>query len=777
MMNDKHLNINLNQKIMKTFKEKIIYLFFLGIFSFFLTGCNNGPEGEIIFLENDKMELGFDKKTGSLIVFKDIVNSHNYLDENTSPESLWEIQLVNGSEIETIDIAASSKFQFSKRNNSLVLTWKNFSGRKNKDFKVKAVVTLEEDKALSSWKISVNGTEGETLNRVIFPKIAGIKDLGDEYLAVPTWQGNLVKNPRSILSERKSEVKSFNYGYPGPLSLQCVTLYDSKVCGFYASSNDTLAYRKEFSFTLDTQDNLTYQINNFPALDPELDSYEPPYEAIIGSFKGDWITAAELYREWGTKQRWSKESRFKNKLVAPWLEETAIWVWNRGKSDNVLVPAADLKQRLGLPVNVFWHWWHGCSYDDGFPEYVPPREGKESFVKAMKTANDKGVRAIVYMNSYQWGDSTKSWKDENASLWAVKDFNGNLRSHVFNIFTGKSLTNMCMATQFWKDKYSSLSDSCINTYHTNGVYMDQACQNKLCYDPTHGHPIGGGNYWVENFSTLTDMIRSKIPQNNPIALAGEGCGEAWIPILDAMLTLQVSRERYAGVGPVETIPFFQAVYHEYAISYGSYSSLIVPPYDELWPKEFAPKDPLKLLSKDFNKQYLMEQAKSFVWGMQPTLANYQSFLASKRKDEIDYLMNLAKVRYKGLKYLLYGKFMRSPDIDIPEKEINISRLSIYAGKRGESVTAFHKTVPVIYTGTWKSEDNQVGIALASISDDPQKVSFTMNSKDYELPPSGEIYIIDIEGRKKLTDYSNDKIEVNYTIPDKGLCIVELVPNK
>ena len=66
-----------------------------------------------------------------------------------------------------------------------------------------------------------------------------------------------------------------------------------------------------------------------------------------------------------------------------------------------------------------------------------------------------------------------------------------------------------------------------------------------------------------------------------IVLAGEGCGEAWLPYLDLMLTLQVSRERYSPPNdPWEVIPFFQAVYHPYAVTYGSYSSLTMPPYDE-----------------------------------------------------------------------------------------------------------------------------------------------------------------------------------------------------
>ena len=117
---------------------------------------------------------------------------------------------------------------------------------------------------------------------------------------------------------------------------------------------------------------------------------------------------------------------------------------------------------------------------------------------------------------------------------------------------------------------------------------------------------------------------------------------------------------------------------------------LTPPYDELWPKEFAPENPKQLLDKDFNKQFLMEQARSFVWGMQPTIANYQSFLPSERKEEVNYLINLAKVRYRGLKYLLHGEFQRPPEIKFPEEELKASTLSIYAGREEGSVTTFKK---------------------------------------------------------------------------------------
>ncbi len=232
------------------------------------------------------------------------------------------------------------------------------------------------------------------------------------------------------------------------------------------------------------------------------------------------------------------------------------------------------------------------------------------------------------MNHFQWGNSTESWKKENAISYAAKDAEGNVKSTMYNKFTGNELTRMCIATQFWKDKYAALCDSAVNTYNTSGVYMDQACRSRLCFDESHGHPIGGGNYWVQHFGKLTDQIRSKIAKTNNSVLAGEDCGETFLPYLDLMMTLQVSRERYSGVSSTETIPFFQAVYHQYGITYGSYSSLVTPPFEELWPKEHAPDLQEQPLDDVFDQQFLMEQARGFVWGMQPTFANYHEFLKS-----------------------------------------------------------------------------------------------------------------------------------------------------
>lgn len=754
--------------------KKYFLLAFFPCFIFLFTQCSSNLDSkEIVSVENGKIKLGFEKGTGKFVSFSDLNNTFEFVERSVVAQLPWKMN-IHSSSTGTGNLQIKPlKFSISKPNSlTLLLKWEKFEGQK--ELSVLVRVRLDENKALSYWNIRIEGMKDILLENLEFPRIDGIKDMGNEELATSTWMGSLIKNPRTVLADSKAKIKQMRWYYPGNMSMQLMALYNPGVNGLYASCNDTLSYAKDFSLTLDSLNTLKYSIVNYPGLNT-LKSYNTDYEAIVGSFKGDWITAAEMYREWGTKQSWCNNSRLKKGLRPAWLDSTALWVWNRGKSENVLKPATALKKELGLPVNVFWHWWHNCSYDEYFPEYFPPREGKTSFMKAISSAQKEGVRAIVYMNSFQWGDSTKSWKAENAQPYSVKDINGKMRSHVYNIFTGNSLTPMCMATEFWRNKYSSLCDSAVNSYHTNGVYMDQACLNMMCYDKGHGHSLGGGNYWVENFGKLTDQIRSKLSDKTQPMLAGEGSGENWIPYLDAFLTLPVSVERYAGVGKSETIPFFQAVYHQYAVTYGSYSSLVTPPYDELWPKKFAPAETERSLSKEFNKQFLMEQARSFVWGLQPTIANYHTFLNSERKEEIDYLKEMVGLRYHALKYLLSGEFCRSPRIESPEEEIQISKLSIYAGREGKSVTTFRKKVPLLYSGTWRASDKNIGIALAGIGDQSLPVDFNLNAAEYDLSLKGEIYITTVKGRELLGSYSDGVAHVKFLLPPKGLCFIEFIP--
>lgn len=754
---------------------KLVFIFVVQTVAF----CNCSSminDTSNLIIENSKLRLIFNHETGALISFYNKEHAFELV-ENSINNLPWSMSYSKANS-DIIDKLQPRNFSFQQNEfNDNVLIWDDFEY--SQKMKVQITINLDVERSESFWNIEVLGLE-ETHNdfkiaSLQFPIINGIKDLKNEKLVLPNWMGSLVDNPRKSFEYRKK----LSWNYPGTLSSQLLALYsDSTNNGIFISNNDSLSYTKDFAVELDELNDMTnIYIDNYVHDSFYVDRLTFNFQGIIGTFNGDWITMAEIYKKLIANQKWIRESRFKNGLTPKWLENTAVWVWNRGKSDNVLKEAIALKRELGLPVSVFWHWWHNSSYDDDFPKYLPPREGEDQFIKAVEDAQKEGVNCHVYMNSRQWGDATDEWISGEILPYTVKDKNGNINSHNYNIFSGKSLISMCVGTEFWKEHYSTLCDSVVNYYSTNGVYMDQTCQSLICYDKSHGHSIGGGNFWVKHSGEMISMIRNKSGTDKKPIFTGEGSGESWLPHLDAFLTLQVSRERYAGVDDVETIPFFQAVFHEYGISFGNYSSLVTPPYDELWPQEFAPDNTESLLDSIYNLQFLMEQARSLVWGMQPTIANYHSFLEDDRKNEMEYFHELIRLRYSALKYLLRGEFRRTPTHDVPFRTIDISKLSIYAGRKGETVTTFKKSVPLLYSGSWQAKDNDLGIVFASISNEEIPIKLNFEANTYNLPREGYIYINKEGSKQLLSSYTNNEIVVDAIIDPFGLVFIEVTPSE
>ncbi len=694
---------------------------------------------DVVRLENPMLTLGFDRATGQVVELRDSASNQNF-GSATEAGGLWRLEW-SGPPARALCPGDARAFRIERlrgRERGLRLIWSQFGFADASDLRVEVTVRLDRKLALSRWQLAVNGPGEQPIERILFPRVLGLPRLERERLAVPFWAGLLARNPREVFASSSSRGVRREYDYPGHCSMQCLAFYSEAGPGLYLACDDTAGYRKAFAAFSQggaraarqpdggsdagqmPEDNGTSDLNLEIAHLPERQDgtalrYALPYSALLGTFRGDWFDAAEIYRAWATNQVWARDSRWKRGAVPSWIAGTGVWVWNRGRSPGVLEPAAALQSELGLPVSVFWHWWHGCAYDTGFPEYLPPREGDAAFAAALERAHQREVRALVYMNQRLWGMTTASWTNESAATYAVKASDGQVRPEVYNMFTKLPCATMCLGTEFWRAKYAGVAAEAFNRLGVDGIYMDQACSSLACFDPQHGHPPGGGTYWMSGFKALAADIRQRCAARGSVALAGEGCAENWLPHLDLMLALDVSRERYAAPDGWEPIPLFHAVYHGYGIFYGNYSSLTMPPYDDLWPAEFAPQEPLKLLDRRFSRQFYLEQARSFVWGQQPTIANFQPSQLRERPQEVGYVIQLARLRELALEHLRDGTMLPPPRVDAPHAEIPISRLSIYAGQQ-ETLKEYRTTVPLVLASAWRAADGQIAIAVASLAD-------------------------------------------------------------
>ena len=346
-----------------------------------------------------------------------------------------------------------------------------------------------------------------------------------------------------------------------------------------------------------------------------------------------------------------------------------------------------------------------------------------------------------YMNSFQWGGATKSFREKGVERYVARKADGSTLAHIYNKFTGNPLVPVCITQEFWRETYSGLCDSLINGYGCSGVYMDQSCNNYLCYNAEHGHTVGGGNYWVKSHQRLIERIREKTAEQNPV-LTGEGSGEDWIGHLDGFLTLEGSRERMRGAKASDIVPLFNAVYHGYAICFGNLSGLTYPPYDDCWPKEYRSPDTETLLPNKYSMQMRMEQARTFVWGTQPMISNYHPFVRKGRPTEMRYFAELVTKRKQYKEYLQYGTMMRPPKMENEyAKEVDMVQMTIYSYKtEGTNIFPFKKRVPTLYSSAWRNNEGNILLAFTNINEEAKALSFTIDLNEMGLNDSYTLYI-------------------------------------
>jgi len=729
-----------------------------------------------IELNDAALRLSFSSTDGHVVALRDWTN-RQLAGVLADSVGLWALDIADGERITGIRAADATRF-VSRRINprTLEMTWSGFKRTSIPPLRVIATVQLRTD-STAAWRIRLEGTRGAHVERVHFPRLTGITTFAArEELAVPSWMGQRARNPLALLSNANGSSKRIEFAYPGATSMQVISLSNSAQGGLYFAADDSLAYRKSFALWGESESRAGYDMVHVLADPGTAKTYAPSYAALIGVVPGDWLTAVQRYRTWGTKQSWARQSRLRSGITPAWMRNTGIWEWNRGTSDVVLEPATLLQREAGLPVSVFWHWWHNGPYDTSFPDYLPPREGAAPFTAAVKKAHAEGLHAIVYMNQRLWCKNTPSWTREKAERWAVREHNGTVREETYNVFDPQPCATMDIATPFWRMKYAGIADTVIKQYGIDGIYMDQAVLSLIDWSKDHGHPVGGGNYWMQGFRTLARDLRARNAKR-PAAFAGEGGGESWMPDLDAFLTLQVSQERYADpASGWEVIPMFQAAYHPYALTYGTYGSLTLPPYDELWPAAKRPPTAMTLLDEKFLRQFHLEQARMFVWGMQPTIANFLPNQLTERRREIDYLIKLAKLRHGLREYFQTGTFLRAPVVDVDSSDLLLSRISIYAARLGGPTEA-HLQSPNVLSSAWMATNGSVAVALAGINLKPMTVTVHLSPAMYGLPPSTIVVRIDENGARPLGTLGATGRALKVDIDPLQAVVIELVPPK
>lgn len=691
-----------------------------GGFQFFAPKVETYETDDQVFVSNGQIGLGFSRSEmgTALTSLYDFKHEKDFIPSGRAGK-LWRIALKNKAG-ETVTLTSADTFTSPDikitsppfgDSRTVEITWEAVSlPEGNGVVFVTAKATVEPDSPLTLWRIDVrNGSREFGLWEVEFPIVSNLdgrsEGAAQEFVAYPEGWGVLLPNPRA----------SFRFGpmYPSGSCAMQFAAYYAGGSGVYYAAHDGDAYTKRINLTgADPTAGITFSWIHYPPdmLKPGA-PFNQAYDAVVGVFDGDWYDAARVYRAWALKQVWCSCGPLSARKDIPnRFKELAMWGRTRANPEDARVDNEQFKKRFPVPIANHWYCWHVIPFDNDYPEYFPAKPG---FKEAVAAAHQLPVWQMPYINGRLWDTDTESFA-KVGKPYSSK--NEKMEPYIEEYGSKQKLAPMCPYTPCWQDKVNEIVWKLIDEYKLAGVYIDQvgAAAPTLCMDPSHGHPLGGGKWWVEGYWKMLSEMKKRMKAKYPDAfLTTESNAEPYMQYFDGYLMCNSTRHNL--------IPLFSAVYHDYNLTFGRYV--------------FA--GDLKI-----ENAYYMKMGQLFAFGAQLAWIP-NDILAEQCKEGADYLAHLAKLRARSLKYLAFGEFLRpltfTNDIPVAKTEWKVFR------------QPHPVEFPAIQSSVWRAPDGSVGLVFTNVLKDPISATYSFDAAAYGLPPAKSYAISEIteDGEKEI----------------------------
>jgi hypothetical protein len=532
-----------------------------------------------------------------------------------------------------------------------------------------------------------NHTTTWSIRSVIFPSLEfaqlGASDENDAFV-FPFAAGKIVRQPlKKVFSfggEQLNPSKDRTGRYSNPWTNMQFCAYWDDGGGIYIAAEDPCASMKYINAQPSPDKSSLHISFTWPAENIGVpgNDFEHPGAIALELFDGDWFDAAKIYRRWVTREaRWWPAMGKEGRVDTPqWMKENAVWVITSLSAESIdkTIKFADF---MGVPTALHLYNWHQIPFDNDYPHYFPVRDGfREGITKLHKA----GIRVMPYINARLWDNDTEDFT--TVALPAATK----MESGGYNIETYGSpvqLVPMCPTTDLWKNTIKTLVMNLVSPgMDVDGVYLDQvsAMSPALCFDPSHGHPLGGGHWWtVDGYWPMVEGIRKDLAAGFPDRMLTSECNaEPYIHCFDGYLTWHYEFN--------DMVPLFSAVYGGAIQQFG---------------RAYSGSDQVA---------HRMRIGQSLVFGEQlgwidPDIIN--------QKETAAFLHGAAQLRRSLIPFLSWGEMMRPPELIG-----NIPKISAEWAWAEEEKTV---TDSAVQSGAWRSPDGRVAFIFANITG--EKLSF------------------------------------------------------
>ncbi len=738
-------------------------------------------------IKNNKLELVFSKDQGrGLTIIKDVLRKQNFLSKISEFNELYSLELKkeNGC-VYSISSYDSNKFSYKEESTEgAKILCLDFFGHKDEDINVHCQVILEKDSFLSHWRISIENHTDSVLLKVRYPIIIAAcplkLDFSEEYLMVPFLDnGYIIKNPSNRLPLNEPIMYLGRWRlkprYPGMCTMQFMSLYN-KISGLYLSTYDTEGYTKNFM-----------PIRRFEGLDLTIEhiineneikkgTITLPYDTVIGTFEGDWRSAADVYKEWAINQPMCAKRLDQRSDIAEWYKKAPTFITYRvrGKADfdvpttpntdyypHDKVPSIMKKysEKIGSPITVVCMHWEKNSPWFG-PDYFPPFGGEESFKNAFRLIHQQNNYLCMYVqpiwhyrskcNNYQ---DFENFKKEGINCVAI-DRNGQPYLHMRD---ESDAATYCMgsnkAKKILKENILKCIDLGADMVQIDSILGFQATE---CYSNKHDHPSGLGKWMFDHISELLLEIKKEgVQKNEQFVLSTEGAPcEVYIPFIDGY----DSRRIWFPMAEEQSVPLFIYVYHPYILGFGG----------EFFPELNTP-DVLSLKAAQMMVDGLIINLTLGEGGLM-TVSNNKSYNPAPNQSEaLDFIRLCSKVQREYARdYLIFGE-MLSPALisNVPYQKLLANSSILSDGELHEV------EVPYILHSSWKSSSNKVGHVLANYTSSTCEPIVKIEKYPWMKNPVNIIIRSDNEIKEmNKVDVPQD---IQITIKPKSVYLIEVGP--
>ena len=571
----------------------------------------------------------------------------------------------------------------------------------------------------TEWRLYVTNRDKKwTLFETHYPYVRQIVPDGVADVLTPgrNMGGRLVRKYNSRKEWRN------RWGYPGLYPM--VTAFMLGDAGLYVAAHDGEARIKTLSLAAGCDLSFQTVVENAGVSGKAAEG--PRYPVVIAAFRGDWWQAARRYRDWALKQRWCAKGRIVNRTDWPKaMTDIDIWLLsNQCSATNLRKRMAKVKAFYpDMKICVHWYGWNAETPGLGECPYFSPGSDVRETVDFM---NSKDILLMPYVDGRL--QSKASARFEVAQAEACRTAAGGLNEETW----GKaSYVVMCPTMPQFGRAVLDTATNIVLGCGFGAVYEDQvACSRAVpCFDPAHGHPLGGGTWWADGYRTiLTSMHDTLAAKNRPIT--SEGACEVWLDLIDGYLQAETPKG--------DDIPFYSVVYGGHAVYFGA---------------RMKYEDP---------EAFFALQARAPVWGIAPNWQRISDdFVEGRLPGAIEILRRVARIRKAAAAFLKYGSL---------EDELRLlgdagTRRVDWLGADGDQWgKRFSADMPDVFGTVWSDvSGTRSAVCAVNICDTPRTIRF---KSIFSTHPQ----LLAVEGENKA-EMNEDGDILSLELPPLGIAVL------